>query len=89
MSERRRTQGPRYPGQGRAMQIEGGVAALIAAVLAGVAIAALGAESPLGLVMIGCGALVGMLGVARIYRGAIYKAMEDKVGPSLFDREID
>ncbi|ATI36217.1 hypothetical protein CPI83_28815 (plasmid) [Rhodococcus sp. H-CA8f] len=81
--------GPRYAGQGHAMQIEGTVAILIAVVVIGVALAVFGPQEPNGIVMLALGAVSGIAGVVRLCRGTTFRSIEERVGPSLFGPDSD
>ncbi|NMM90683.1 hypothetical protein B2J88_52060 [Rhodococcus sp. SRB_17] len=75
---------PTFPGQGRAMQIGGSVAILIAVAIAGVAMAVAGPENPIGFIFMTIGVAIALAGVYRVWRGSMFQALEDRVGPSLF-----
>lgn len=78
---------PRFAGQGRAMQIEGSVAILIAVAISGIALAIAGPTNPIGFIFMTVGAAIALAGVYRVWRGTTFQVLEERIGPSLFDPE--
>lgn len=80
---------PAFPGQGRKLQIEGAVTALIAVAIVATAMAVAGADSPIGFAVMMIGALIALIGVHRVWRGSMFQFLEDRIGPKLFSGESE
>ncbi|MCZ4645065.1 hypothetical protein [Rhodococcus erythropolis] len=76
---------PTFAGQGRAMQIEGSVAVLIAVAIAGGALAVAGPTNPIGFIFMTAGVVIALAGVYRVWRGTTFQVLEERIGPNLFD----
>ncbi|MBS2993041.1 hypothetical protein AC1659_27480 [Rhodococcus erythropolis] len=77
-----------YPGQGRRMVAQGAVICLVGVAIGFVGIWIGAGSETAGFPFLVISVLVGGVGVYRNYRGNRFLALEDAIGPSLFEPDV-